>query len=139
MSQSGIWVKRIIDSRFFKEAISKSETLFSQNQVGLLSLIKGALKKVQETAASSNLTVVKLLNRYIILFSELIKSYVQGKYTKLPVVTLVKITAALLYFVMPFDFVPDFLPLVGFADDLAIVVWVGKAIKDELDEFEKHL
>jgi|LauGreDrversion4_2_1035121.scaffolds.fasta_scaffold257568_1 uncharacterized membrane protein YkvA (DUF1232 family) len=139
MSQSGIWVKRIIDSRFFKEAISKSETLFSQNHVGLLSLIKGALKKVQETAASSNLTVVKLLNRYIILFSELIKSYVQGNYTKLPVVTLVKITAALLYFVMPFDFVPDFLPLVGFADDLAIVVWVGKAIKDELDEFEKHL
>ena len=139
MSQSGIWVKRIIDSRFFKEAISKSETLFSQNHVGLLSLIKGALKKVQETAASSNLTVVKLLNRYIILFSELIKSYVQGNYTKLPVVTLVKITAALLYFVMPFDFVPDILPLVGFADDLAIVVWVGKAIKDELDEFEKHL
>jgi uncharacterized membrane protein YkvA (DUF1232 family) len=139
MSQSGIWGKRIIDSRFFKEAISKSETLFSQNQVGLLSLIKGALKKVQETAASSNLTVVKLLNRYIILFSELIKSYVQGNYTKLPVVTLVKITAALLYFVMPFDFIPDFLPLVGFADDLAIVVWVGKAIKEELDEFEKHL
>lgn len=139
MSQSGIWVKRIIDSRFFKEAISKSETLFSQNQVGLLSLIKGALKKVQETAASSNLTVVKLLNRYIILFSELIKSYLQGNYTKLPVVTLVKITAALLYFVMPFDFIPDFLPLVGFADDLAIVVWVGKAIKEELDEFEKHL
>jgi uncharacterized membrane protein YkvA (DUF1232 family) len=139
MSQSGIWVKRIIDSRFFKEAISKSETLFFQNQVGLLSLIKGALKKVQETAASSNLTVVKLLNRYIILFSELIKSYVQGNYTKLPVVTLVKITAALLYFVMPFDFIPDFLPLVGFADDLAIVVWVGKAIKEELDEFEKHL
>jgi uncharacterized membrane protein YkvA (DUF1232 family) len=139
MSQSGIWVKRIIDSRFFKEAISKSETLFSQNQVGLLSLIKGALKKVQETAASSDLSVVKLLNRYIILFSELIKSYVQGNYTKLPVVTLVKITAALLYFVMPFDFIPDFLPLVGFADDLAIVVWVGKAIKDELDEFEKHL
>ena len=139
MSQSGIWVKRIIDSRFFKEAISKSETLFSQNQVGLLSLIKGALKKVQETAASSDLSVVKLLNRYIILFSELIKSYVQGNYTKLPVVMLVKITAALLYFVMPFDFIPDFLPLVGFADDLAIVVWVGKAIKDELDEFEKHL
>jgi uncharacterized membrane protein YkvA (DUF1232 family) len=40
---------------------------------------------------------------------------------------------------MPFDFIPDFLPFIGFADDLAIVVWVGKAIKEELDEFEKHL
>ena len=139
MSQSGAWVKRIVDSRFFKEAMNKSEVLFSQNQVGLLTLIKGALKKVQETASSSNLTVVKLLNRYIILFSELIKAYVQGSYTKLPLITLVKITAALLYFVMPFDFIPDFLQFVGFADDLAIVVWVGKAIKEELDEFEKHL
>ena len=139
MSQSSTWVKRIVDSRFFKEAMEKSEVLFSQNKLGLLTLLKGALKKVQETAASSNLTVVKLLNRYIVLFSELIKGYVQGTYTKLPLVTLVKITAALLYFVMPFDFIPDFLPMVGFADDLAIVVWVGKAIKDELDEFEKHL
>jgi uncharacterized membrane protein YkvA (DUF1232 family) len=139
MSQSSTWVKRIVDSRFFKEAMEKSEVLFSQNKLGLLTLLKGALKKVQETAASSNLTVVKLLNRYIVLFSELIKGYVQGTYTKLPLVTFVKITAALLYFVMPFDFIPDFLPLVGFADDLAIVVWVGKAIKDELDEFEKHL
>ncbi len=128
MSQSSTWVKRIVDSRFFKEAMEKSEVLFSQNKLGLLTLLKGALKKVQETAASSNLTVVKLLNRYIVLFSELIKGYVQGTYTKLPLVTLVKITAALLYFVMPFDFIPDFLPLVGVADDLAIVVWVGKAI-----------
>lgn len=139
MSSSSTWVKRIVDSRFFKEAMNKSEVLFNQNQIGLLTLIRGALKKVQDTAASSDLTVVKLLNRYIVLFSELIKSYVQGTYTKLPVITLVKITAALLYFVMPFDFIPDFLPVVGFADDLAIVVWVGKAIKEELDEFEKHL
>lgn len=139
MSPSGTWVKRIVDSCFFKEAMEKSELLFSQNKMGLLTLLKGALKKVQETAASSNLTVVKLLNRYVILFSELMKAYVQGSYTKLPAMTLVKITAALLYFVMPIDVIPDFLPLVGFADDLAIVVWVGKAIKEELDAFEKHL
>jgi uncharacterized membrane protein YkvA (DUF1232 family) len=139
MSPSGSWVKRIVDSRFFKEALERSELLFSENKLGLLTLLKGALKKVQDTAATSDLTVVRLLNRYIILFSALIKAYVQGSYTKLPLITLVKITAALLYFVMPFDFIPDFLPLVGFADDLAIVVWVGKAIKEELDEFEKHL
>lgn len=139
MPLSGSWVKRIVDSRFFKEAMERSEVLFSENKLGLLTLLKGALKKVQETAVSTNLTVVRLLNRYIILFSALIKAYVQGNYTKLPLITLIKITAALLYFVMPFDFIPDFLPFVGFADDLAIVVWVGKAIKEELDEFEKHL
>ena len=133
------FIDRILDSKYFKEALQKGEDIIQKDQLGLLNLIKRALQKVTETAANSNLTVVKLLNRYIILFSELIKAYVQGSYTKLPLFTLVKITAALLYFVMPFDFIPDFLPLVGFADDLAIVVWVGKAIKEELDEFEKHL
>jgi uncharacterized membrane protein YkvA (DUF1232 family) len=29
---------------------------------------------------------------------------------------------ALAYFVLPFDFVPDFLPLVGFTDDAAILI-----------------
>jgi uncharacterized membrane protein YkvA (DUF1232 family) len=139
MSSSETWVKRIVDSRFFQEAIEKSELLFSSNKLGLLKLLKGALLKVQQSAASSDLTVVKLLNRYIVLFSALIKAYVAGSYTKLPLITLVKITAALVYFVMPFDFIPDFLPFIGFADDLAIVVWVGKAIKEELDDFEKHL
>ena len=69
MSPSGSWVKQIVDSRFFKEAMERSELLFSENKLGLLTLLKGALKKVQETAASTNLTVVRLLNRYIILFS----------------------------------------------------------------------
>jgi len=29
--------------------------------------------------------------------------------------------AALAYFVLPFDFVPDFLPMIGFADDAAVL------------------
>jgi uncharacterized membrane protein YkvA (DUF1232 family) len=68
----------------------------------------------------------------------LIKAYVAGTYKKLPAITLVKIVAVLIYFISPFDFIPDVLPLVGFTDDLALVLWVGKSIKNELDEFEKH-
>jgi uncharacterized membrane protein YkvA (DUF1232 family) len=83
--------------------------------------------------------VVKLLNHYIILFSQLIKAYVQGTYRKLPTIALVKIAAVMVYFISPFDFIPDVLPLIGFTDDLALVLWVGKSIKAELDEFEKQL
>jgi uncharacterized membrane protein YkvA (DUF1232 family) len=32
------------------------------------------------------------------------------------------LVGALAYFVLPFDFVPDMLPLVGFADDAAVLV-----------------
>jgi uncharacterized membrane protein YkvA (DUF1232 family) len=119
--------------------LKKGEDIIQKDQLGLLNLIKRALQKVTDTAANSNLTVVKLLNHYIVLFSQLIKAYVQGTYRKLPAIALAKIAAVLIYFISPFDFIPDVLPIIGFTDDLALVLWVGKSIKSELDEFEKQL
>jgi uncharacterized membrane protein YkvA (DUF1232 family) len=133
------FIDRILDSKYFKEALQKGEEIIQKDQLGLLNLIKRALQKVTETASNSNLTVVKLLNHYVVLFSQLIKAYIQGTYRKLPAIALAKISAVLIYFISPFDFIPDVLPIIGFTDDLALVLWVGKSIKNELDEFEKQL
>ena len=121
------FINRILDSKYFKEALQKGEDIIQKDQLGLLNLIKRALQKVTETAANSNLTVVKLLNHYIVLFSQLIKAYIQGSYRKLPAIALAKIAAVLIYFISPFDFIPDVLPIIGFTDDLALVLWVGKS------------
>jgi uncharacterized membrane protein YkvA (DUF1232 family) len=139
MTRNMSFINRILDSKYFKEALQKGEDIIQKDQLGLLNLIKRALQKVTETAANSNLTVVKLLNNYIVLFSQMIKAYVQGTYRKLPAIALAKIAAVLIYFISPFDFIPDVLPIIGFTDDLALVLWVGKSIKNELDEFEKQL
>jgi uncharacterized membrane protein YkvA (DUF1232 family) len=139
MTRNMSFINRILDSKYFKEALQKAEDIIQKDQLGLLNLIKRALQKVTETAANSNLTVVKLLNHYIVLFSQLIKAYIQGSYRKLPAIALAKIAAVLIYFISPFDFIPDVLPIIGFTDDLALVLWVGKSIKNELDEFEKQL
>jgi uncharacterized membrane protein YkvA (DUF1232 family) len=139
MTRNMSFINRILDSKYFKEALQKGEDMIQKDQLGLLNLIKRALLKVTETAANSNLTVVKLLNHYIVLFSQLIKAYIQGSYRKLPAIALAKIAAVLIYFISPFDFIPDVLPIIGFTDDLALVLWVGKSIKNELDEFEKQL
>jgi uncharacterized membrane protein YkvA (DUF1232 family) len=139
MTRNMSFINRILDSKYFKEALQKGEDIIQKDQLGLLNLIKRALLKVTETAANSNLTVVKLLNHYIVLFSQLIKAYIQGTYRKLPAIALAKIAAVLIYFISPFDFIPDVLPIIGFTDDLALVLWVGKSIKNELDEFEKQL
>ena len=139
MTRNMSFINRILDSKYFKEALQKGEDIIQKDQLGLLNLIKRALLKVTETAANSNLTVVKLLNHYVVLFSQLIKAYLQGSYRKLPAIALAKIAAVLIYFISPVDFIPDVLPIIGFTDDLALVLWVGKSIKNELDEFEKQL
>jgi uncharacterized membrane protein YkvA (DUF1232 family) len=38
------------------------------------------------------------------------------------------LVGALAYFVLPFDFVPDVLPLVGFSDDAAVLITAIKAV-----------
>jgi uncharacterized membrane protein YkvA (DUF1232 family) len=138
MSKQANLIDRIVSSPFFEKAMVKAESVMANDKMGLLRIVQHSLKKVSELAAQSNLSVVRLLNHYVLLFSEMIKAYVQGRYKKLPAITLVKIVAVLFYFVSPFDFIPDVLPLIGFTDDLALVLWVGKSIKHELDEFEKH-
>lgn len=133
------YINRVLDSKYFKEAMLKGEELIQKDQVGFLNLIRRALQKVAETANNSNLTVIKLLNHYIVLFSQLTKAYIQGTYKKIPALALAKIAAVLIYFISPFDFIPDVLPIIGFTDDLALVLWVVKSIKNELDEFEQQL
>lgn len=129
---------RVLESSFFKEALAKGEVLIQNDKRGILRLLKVSLQKVSELANSNNMSIVNVLNYYVLLFSELVKAYVQGTYKKLPTKTLIKILAVLAYFVSPFDFIPDVLPLIGFTDDLALVLWVVKSVKNELDEFAKE-
>lgn len=39
---------------------------------------------------------------------------------------------ALAYFVLPFDFVPDFLPILGFTDDAAVMATAIKLVLDHI-------
>ncbi len=55
-----------------------------------------------------------------------------------PTVSTVKkslIAGALLYFIMPFDIVPDFIPLVGWLDDLGVIAMVIKYISNEVEKY----
>ena len=42
---------------------------------------------------------------------------------------------ALAYFLNPWDLVPDFLPLAGFIDDAAVILWVWESLKPVLKIF----
>jgi uncharacterized membrane protein YkvA (DUF1232 family) len=39
---------------------------------------------------------------------------------------------ALAYFVLPFDFIPDMLPIIGFADDAAVLATAIKLVADHI-------
>lgn len=49
------------------------------------------------------------------------------------------ILGSLLYIVFPFDIVPDFIIGLGLIDDAAVILFVWKALKYELIEYEKNI
>jgi uncharacterized membrane protein YkvA (DUF1232 family) len=62
------------------------------------------------------LTVVRML-----------RSYITGDYREIQGSTVISGLAVLLYVLSPIDLVPDFIPVLGFLDDLSLVSWfVGK-------------
>ncbi len=65
----------------------------------------------------------------------MLNAYIKGEYRDIPWRSMSMITAAIVYFVMPFDLIPDMLPLLGFMDDVALLVWTLGQIKSDIDRF----
>jgi uncharacterized membrane protein YkvA (DUF1232 family) len=45
------------------------------------------------------------------------------------------ILGAIIYFVNPFDLLPDIAPVIGLTDDFSILVWVYTSVQSEIDKF----
>ncbi len=66
----------------------------------------------------------------------LLRAWVQGQYRVVPWKTIVYALVAVIYFVDPFDLVPDFVPLMGYVDDAGVIGFVLRSIGKDLKLFE---
>lgn len=66
---------------------------------------------------------------------KLIGDYRKGRYTDIPWRTIALLSAAILYFINPFDVVPDILPVLGFTDDAVLFAAVFKSIQSDLQKY----
>jgi curved DNA-binding protein CbpA len=64
----------------------------------------------------------------------LFKDSVKGNY-KLHPANVAMIGGGLLYFILPADLIPDFLPLIGYLDDLAVLTTIMNSLKGEINQY----
>lgn len=67
----------------------------------------------------------------------LIKAAMSGEYTGVPGTTIAAAVAVLIYFLSPIDLIPDFIPVLGLLDDVALVAWFSTTLKGEMDKFHE--
>ncbi len=65
----------------------------------------------------------------------MIGAWVRGEYRNIPAKTIISGLAALIYFVNPFDIIPDFIAGFGFLDDATVILLVFNSIRKDIDTF----
>ncbi|GAB2767084.1 hypothetical protein GCM10027275_06610 [Rhabdobacter roseus] len=124
-------IARVLRSIFFRKATGRAGR-YARNSSRLFTLLTQVAKKSQQLGFKESVSVFQTQVQVLI---RMIRAYASGEYRGLPWKSLVSIIATLIYFVSPIDLIPDILPVVGFTDDLALVVWVFKSFSDDIEKF----
>lgn len=66
------------------------------------------------------------------LMLKMLKDYKNGIYTQVPWFTIGSIIFSLLYVLNPFDVVPDFIPVLGYIDDLSVLSFALRFVETDL-------
>ena len=72
---------------------------------------------------------------YLLAMLRVARDFQTGHYRDMPRPKLLIVIAAIIYFVSPFDVIPDYLPVLGHIDDAFVIGLALKSVRAELDTF----
>ena len=91
------------------------------------------LNKMEEKVKDIPLVGNKLSN--VPVFIQLIKDFTTKKYSIIPVGIVIAIISSLLYVLLPIDLISDYLPIIGYIDDAAVVGACLKLVDSDVKKY----
>ncbi len=116
----------------FTSFLKKAQELVESN-TKLTALVGRAVRKLATLSGDG----AQKLREQVGLSIALIKAWISGEYREVSTSTIVSVVAALLYFVVPLDVVPDFVFGWGLLDDAAVLAYVVNQLHTELEAFRQ--
>lgn len=120
-------------TKYVKDKFVRIAQDLMENPQGLKFKLESAKEKI------SKKNVTDAMGVYVDDLKALIRmarAWVGRSYTGVSTQAILYSIVAVVYFLTPTDFVPDFLIGLGFVDDMAVVSWVLSLIKDDLQKFK---
>ena len=115
----------------FKRIKQRAELLLVQSQSNVQSVLRDARKKLFRT---SDRRIVEI-REDLITFIQLCKSWLSGDYRDISKSAIVTLLAAIMYFLIPFDVLPDFIFGFGYLEDVAVARYGLKTVRGEIEAF----
>lgn len=115
-----------------KRFIRKRASKISQSDVGKVFDKSDSIRDKFEHAGP--------LGRYledVKLLISIVRDYWKGEYRSIPWWAISAIVFALLYVVSPVDLIPDFIPVIGYLDDAAVVSVCLMLVEQELAGYKR--
>ena len=122
-------IKRSVWIALFNSTVGSARRLI-ENPDQLKHLIEEAILKIQRHSGAIREIVADLQ-----IIIRLVKAWLAGEYKDIALKSILILIGAILYFLNPFDAVPDAIPAIGYLDDVSVVAWVLKTLKDEIQKF----
>jgi uncharacterized membrane protein YkvA (DUF1232 family) len=97
---------------------------------GTLRLATSALDRARQHHAALRAVFDDLGNMI-----RLVRAWASREYGAIPWKTIALATGALVYFLDPLDVVPDFVPVVGYLDDVTVIGFVVSSIRGDIERF----
>lgn len=123
---SAEWAKGVIEGN-----VQKAQS-FLDNPDQLNDLL-GQLQEKLDSLPSAATNAFK----NVPVMAQMVKSYVTGEYTVVSPKVVASLVAAFVYFVKKNDIIPDSVPLLGYADDLAVAAVAMVINEPELKAFSE--
>lgn len=123
----------------YQQILYKAKALYYEkaqeiaaSKIKIKLLLQQVSMKIQQLIDSPAVAGVR---RQLDIFIRMLTAHVKGRYKCLSNRSLGLIVLALFYFALPIDLVPDFIPFVGYVDDLSVLLGIFKSLQADIEHF----
>lgn len=100
-------------------------------------LVDDAMKKAKREKGKKG-PIEEIWEKVQLLFG-MVKDWASGEYKEVPKGSIIIILIAILYFVNPFDAIPDVIPVAGFVDDVFVLGLVINQVSSDIEKYKEWL
>jgi len=124
-----------LKSKSFQAALRKAVGI-AANPEKISDLISSVTDKISDV--DNNKKRVSDFFEKVRTMLRMLRAYISGEYRESPWKSLLMIVGSLIYFLMPLDLIPDFIPITGLADDISIIFLVFTSINEDIQAFLEY-